>query len=427
MLKVSCRDIFHRTKTRLMRTLLALGGAGAVLQPDLLRAEKEQAHAWHTHGAASTRSSSSSNRSGAGGGGRGKRSQASRFASWLVVNPLSLEVSVRESLLPASNSSHSSSSSTRAHQNLQTTESSFSSSSSSSDEWGWVDSYTGHQSRGRGGGGGRSMTGAAPAAASAQRVASSAEVFQAAESLRSQLEADLSEHLLTDIFDQSSSGSGAATEGGQGQGQDVESSATLARSLQVQCCELVGQVLVLLRVMSTNLAAAITHHRGAGGAGERGGGGSKGRRLKAKHGGRGAGSGSDSDSCSGAGVHGVWDGEAALQSGLLLLSRLAWLLHTPQGAFLQDSLSLQAQQQQAQPLSPSGSGSPRGTPHLHHHHHHQQYMTSLEQLQSAFDIADTDGDGVISFAEAMEVSDIGDSRVYMAECVLISHICVHYI
>ena len=243
----------------------------------------------------------------------------------------------------------------------------------------------------------------APApAASTQRVASSAEVFQAAESLRSQLEADLSEYLLGSVFDPNSS---STVEGGQE--QDLESSTALARSLQVQCCELVGQLLVLLRVLAANLARALTQQHRARGGGSAGG---KISRMKGKRGGgstvTGTGSGAGS-------VPGMCDGEAALQSGLLLLSRLAWLLRTPQGAFLECSLLVQ---QPPSSASVRSSNSPRGegegvsiakqspAHHLHQHqHHHQQYMTSLEQLQSAFDIADTDGDGVITFAEAMEV------------------------
>ena len=267
-----------------------------------------------------------------------------------------------------------------------------------------MESYTGHSARGHRGGSGSGSGGRrAPApAASTQRVASSAEVFQAAESLRSQLEADLSEYLLGSVFDPNSS---STVEGGQE--QDLESSTALARSLQVQCCELVGQLLVLLRVLAANLARALTQQHRARGGGSAGG---KISRMKGKRGGgstvTGTGSGAGS-------VPGMCDGEAALQSGLLLLSRLAWLLRTPQGAFLECSLLVQ---QPPSSASVRSSNSPRGegegvsiakqspAHHLHQHqHHHQQYMTSLEQLQSAFDIADTDGDGVITFAEAMEV------------------------
>jgi hypothetical protein len=353
MLKVSCRDIFSRTKSRLLRTLLRLGGAGTVLHPDLLAAEQ-------------TRSRDLSQQHG--DVGRGGRTRASKYASWLVVNPLSLEVKVRESLLPTPGSQLPSPSSP--------------SSSLSNDEWGWVDTYTGTKARGGGaGGGGRG--GMSPQQAPSQAMATSAEIFMAAESLRHQLESDISEHLLTDVFDPSSS---------RTDDQDSESASTLARSLQVQCCELVGQVLVLLRVLMNNLSAAIKLHQGeTAGRG-------KSRRSKSKS----SQHGSVSD------LHTVAAGEASLQSGLLLLSRLAWLLRTSQGTFLEFAL----QTQQA-PSSPPSS-SPRDASlapteahayhHHHHHHHHQQYMTSLEQLQSAFDIADTDGDGIISFAEATEVS-----------------------
>jgi hypothetical protein len=113
----------------------------------------------------------------------------------------------------------------------------------------------------------------------------------------------------------------------------------------------------------------------------------------------------------------VADGEASLQSGVLLLSRLAWLLRSSQGTFLEHALQVQLAPTSDSSDSSSPSRSSRGAASKPTHtHHHQQYMTSLEQLQSAFDIADTDGDGVVTFAEAMEVSQ---SRAIPVQCCIV--------
>ena len=267
-------------------------------------------------------------------------SRTSRGAPWLSIDSDTLEVKVRES------DGHLSSRFTPGV-----------------NEWCWVDAYTGEK-----------WSGAGKYNPSSQRVASSAEIFLAAESIRYQLENDISEQLLTDIFEKS----------GSLEDQDLESTTALARSLQVQCCELVGQVLVLLRVLVNNMSATMKQRRVDIL--------NKAKRSPEKGGGN-------------TGLTNVaYDGESSLQSAVLLLTRLAWLLRSSQGTFLEYSLQMQqGARNNMAPTSPRGALSNFTSVHMNSH---QQYMTSLDQLQSAFDIADTDGDGIITFDEAVEVCSL---------------------
>jgi len=77
-----------------------------------------------------------------------------------------------------------------------------------------------------------------------------------------------------------------------------------------------------------------------------------------------------------------------LASGLLLIGRLAWLLKI-RGGFLEETLSV--------PSSLSTAAA---------------QLTTEDQLRSAFEIADTDGDGVVTYSEAVEAVQalaVGDS------------------
>lgn len=70
----------------------------------------------------------------------------------------------------------------------------------------------------------------------------------------------------------------------------------------------------------------------------------------------------------------------------MFLSRLIWLFRSPSGEFLSKVLNCSTSQLKS----------------LARHHHQYQYMTTIEQIQSAFDIADTDGDGYLNWSEAIE-------------------------
>jgi len=84
--------------------------------------------------------------------------------------------------------------------------------------------------------------------------------------------------------------------------------------------------------------------------------------------------------------------DSSLLSGLLLVGRVAWLIRI-RGGFLQYVLELQT------PGSSEGGTGEEG-------------VVSEEQVRSAFEIADTDGDGLLTYSEALEAIQalaVGDS------------------
>ena len=76
----------------------------------------------------------------------------------------------------------------------------------------------------------------------------------------------------------------------------------------------------------------------------------------------------------------------------LLLGRLCWLLKI-NGSFIERSLGVAKASRSAVSKRP-----------LHRQDSASSYFTSYGQLQSAFDIADSDGDGFITYEEAVEVN-----------------------
>ena len=118
---------------------------------------------------------------------------------------------------------------------------------------------------------------------------------------------------------------------------DPLSASSLSRALLVQCSHLCGQLSVILRTLAISINSTLEV------------------RIKSR-------SNSNTN-----------DDDNALLSGLLIVGRLAWLLKS-KGGFFEDALV---------PMSVT-----RDTISF-------EYI-SEEQLKSAFEIADTDGDGVVT-------------------------------
>ena len=88
---------------------------------------------------------------------------------------------------------------------------------------------------------------------------------------------------------------------------------------------------------------------------------------------------------------------SSVLSGVLIINRLCWLMRV-RGRFLDEAIG------KSNPLLRSQSSNTledvttnSNSRDMSHH------FITLEQLRSAFDIADTDGDGVVTFEEALEV------------------------
>lgn len=161
---------------------------------------------------------------------------------------------------------------------------------------------------------------------------------------------------------------------------DPESTSTLARALQVQSCELIGQFLVMLRNLSTKFCQLLKQEQVVETANKS--------------------------------AHEVGWYTTAIQTSkkvstqncILMLCRLAWLLQSPSGSFLNDALQVNSRSMSGKyPPCNDKTGMSNGAPPYRHVNSTAQYMTTTEQLQSAFDIADTDGDGLVTFDEAVEV------------------------
>ena len=159
---------------------------------------------------------------------------------------------------------------------------------------------------------------------------------------------------------------------------DPEASQGLARALYVQCSQLVGHLAVLLRSIVTSLTTALeTQARLA--------------LTREKNMGllpRGNTTGGIASS-------------GPLLSGLLLVGRLAWLLKI-RGRFVEEALSPS--------LTGSTTPSTQATPdHTHNaavNNNNSGLYISEDQMRSAFEIADTNGDGVLTYAEAIDAIQV---------------------
>ena len=177
--------------------------------------------------------------------------------------------------------------------------------------------------------------------------ASSLRLFRRAEAIRSQLEGDILQ-LVGDVVRHPAGSAGSGASGG---GSDPQSSAALSRAFYVQASQLLAQVAVSLRTLGASLARTLE-------------------------------SGASAASSSG--------GAQRLLSGLLLVGRLAWLLKI-RGRFLDVALVAPSV---AVASSSGGSASAGGT--------QPSDLSSEDQLRSALEIADTNGDGVVTYSEAVE-------------------------
>ena len=94
-----------------------------------------------------------------------------------------------------------------------------------------------------------------------------------------------------------------------------------------------------------------------------------------------------------------WDN--CIHDVLLLLGRFSWLLKI-NGSFLVASLSCNISVSSSKLIDTNSSTSFLDGD-VDMKHDNVTYYTSYDQLQSAFDIADSDGDGLITYSEALEV------------------------
>ena len=175
----------------------------------------------------------------------------------------------------------------------------------------------------------------------------SSRLFRRAEYVRTLLEEE-----IIDMFGEME---GPANEG------DVLSSAAFSRAMSVQCSQLAGQLAVLLRCLSKSCKEQLE------------------KKLK------------NSSPISNSDVSEI----SPLLAGTLIIGRLSWLLKI-RGRFIEEALV----QSKARSLSVStnGSGAELGSVFAIN----AADLSSEEQLRSAFEIADTDGDGVVTNAEALE-------------------------
>lgn len=135
----------------------------------------------------------------------------------------------------------------------------------------------------------------------------------------------------------------------------------IVRSINTQCCVLVGQFLVLLRTVVDTLVKLFTSQKFAF----------------------------------------TDEYTARLHHAVVMLGRLAWKLQTYQGDFMRTAI---ASSSSAASRRTEGSGNVSSADSENTSTAAGGvYMTSLEQLVAAFDIADTDGDGYITYDEAVEV------------------------
>jgi hypothetical protein len=113
--------------------------------------------------------------------------------------------------------------------------------------------------------------------------------------------------------------------------------------------------------------------------------------------------------------------DRSLLCGLLLVGRLSWLLQS-RGSFLVTAIRPPKVQQQTHTSNGNShaslaSGTMAGWDG-EEHRENKLNVNSEDQFQSAFEIVDADGDGVITFEEAVEVSVI-DSMTWRYDLVVI--------
>lgn len=187
----------------------------------------------------------------------------------------------------------------------------------------------------------------------ASNPAPSPRIFRRTETIRSLLEAEVMDFVSDIVL--------PVQEG------DPESAISLSQALLVQCSQLAGQVAILIRVLTKACNAALD------------------ARIETSN--KKTSTPSSSLSSTNNDAKSATSENAArnaLMTGLLVLGRLASLLKV-KGRFLEDALS---------PLPASHSSTA--------HSYRSGDYTSEEQLRSAFEIADTDGDGVVTYNEALE-------------------------
>ena len=161
-----------------------------------------------------------------------------------------------------------------------------------------------------------------------------------------------------------------------GQEGDPEAAQGLARALYVQCSQLVGHVAVLLRSLSTALSSALE---------------AQARALnKAK-------AHATTVAARAPSIEASADACAPLLSGLLLVGRLAWLLKI-RGRFVEEALAPTAVMAAALAVGAETTSSSSFSAHMSSAYD----SISEDQMRSAFEIADTNGDGVLTYAEAID-------------------------
>lgn len=187
---------------------------------------------------------------------------------------------------------------------------------------------------------------------------SSPRLYKRAESVRSLLEAEVTD-LVTDIILHVQEG-------------DPQSSSSLAKTLLVQCAQLAGHVAIVLRVISTSIIDLYTDKKCV-------------KHIDTSN--------SSNELKTNIDIN---PNSNLLLSGTLLIGRIAWLLKI-RGRFFEDALL---------PLSHSSNNQGiNNSPII-------EQFTSEEQMKSAFEIADTDGDGYVTYNEAIEAIQalaLGDS------------------
>ena len=179
---------------------------------------------------------------------------------------------------------------------------------------------------------------------------SSTALFHQAEVVRSGLEASLRamvQGLGVPVMEESQLGHG---HGGDGASAEPQSSDSLSLAARIQSCTLLGQLLALLRTLVESITGQLSTIP-------------KQRTITPAH-------------------------REALTASLLFVGRLCWLF-TVSGRFLDETIEGEDGLSRL-PGTRSSTDS--------------NVLVNLEQLRSAFDIAETGGGGVVSLEEAREVS-----------------------
>jgi hypothetical protein len=96
-----------------------------------------------------------------------------------------------------------------------------------------------------------------------------------------------------------------------------------------------------------------------------------------------------------------------LLSGLLLVGRLAWLLKI-RGRFVEEALSPSLTGSTTPSAQTTQDNTNSGHLHAVANNHNSGLYISEDQMRSAFEIADTNGDGVLTYAEAIDAIQVSD-------------------